>query len=169
MNNDPASNAMHPIIVNLPNNHGTYNYSSSTTTGSAPAAPYNCSQCHDPHGDIGYNRLLKERYDTSEYVEYPASPDPYAICWSCHDAAAIVNDSTFFPEHNSHIIAKQTSCSACHYSPHGVAFVAMVRFNPSYVTASPSANTGPLFASNGDHHGSCTLTCHGVDHGQTSY
>jgi predicted CXXCH cytochrome family protein len=169
MNNDPATNAMHPIIVNLPSNPGTYNYSSNTTAGIAPAGPYNCSQCHAPHGDVGYNKLLKARYDTNEYVNYSPSPDPYALCWSCHNVSTIVNDNTFFKEHNKHIIDKQSSCTACHFSPHGVAFVELIRFNPFFVTKSVSANSGPTFADNGDHHGSCTLTCHGEDHGQESY
>lgn len=169
MNNSPASNAMHPIIVNLSNNSGIYNYAPDTTAGIAPAGPYNCSQCHEPHGDIANGKLLKARYDTSEYVSYPSSPDPYALCWNCHGSSQIFNDQTYFKEHSRHIINDNAPCSACHFSPHGVAFVAMVRFDPGYVVKSLASNSGPTFTSDGSHRGSCTLTCHGKDHDQVPY
>jgi len=81
----------------------------------------------------------------------------------------IVNDVTFFPKHNRHIVELQSPCTACHYSPHGVSHVELVKFNPTYVGASVSAGTGPQFIDSGTNAGSCTLTCHGVDHNSFSY
>ncbi len=169
MNLNPSTNAMHPIFVNLANNNGLYNYTPNTTAGIAPLGPYNCSQCHNPHGDSGYGRLLRGRYETMAYVTYSPNPDSYQACWSCHSTASIINDTTYFSRHNSHIITHQAPCIACHYSPHGVPSTELVRFNPSFVTASLIANSGPTFVDGGNHTGSCTLSCHGADHNNVNY
>lgn len=169
MNVNPATNAMHPIQVNLANNNGTYSYTANTTAGIAPPGPYACSQCHNPHGDNGNGRLLRNRYDTSIYVPYGNSPDPYGSCWACHSASSIVNDTVFFNRHMSHIVNDQASCTACHYSPHGIAASELVRFNPFFVTISTAANAGPAYMDGGNHTGTCTLTCHGVDHNNLLY
>jgi predicted CXXCH cytochrome family protein len=167
MDADPATFAMHPIKVSLPNNPGTYNYTPVTTAGLAPPGPYDCSQCHNPHGDTGNGMLLRGSYDTGEYVVYATSPDPYGACWSCH-SSAMVQDTALF-HHQSHVITNQASCSACHYSPHAAAHIELVNFNPLFVGPSLSQGTGPAYVDNGDHSGSCTLTCHGVDHNPYSY
>jgi len=169
MNLNPATNALHPIAVNLANNTGVYSYTANTTAGIAPPGPYNCSQCHNPHGDVGNGRLLRQPYNASEYVTYTSSPDPYALCWTCHNTNAITTDQSFFPLHKFHIINQRASCSACHFSPHGVANTEMVRFNPAYVSASLSLGTGPTFTDAGGSHGNCTLTCHGKDHTDFGY
>ena len=169
MNLDPNSNALHPIKVNLPNNNGTYSYTPNTTAGIAPPGPYDCSQCHNPHEDVGNGELLKQTYNTSEYVTYTTSPDPYAQCWTCHNSNTITTDTTLFPLHEAHIITDRASCSACHYSPHGVAGPKMIRFNPTYVFPSTIAGTGPAYVSGGANKGSCTLTCHGHDHNNAGY
>jgi len=169
MDQNPAVNAMHPIIVNLPNNNGSYSIIPNTTAGLAPPGPYTCSQCHNPHGDVGNSKLLRARYETTEYVTYAALPDPYAACWSCHVSGPILNDTTFFPTHSAHILQRQSPCTACHFSPHGVSNAELVKFNPSMVSGSPSAGLGPSYVDNGLHSGSCTLSCHGYDHNNSSY
>jgi len=170
MNLNPATSSMHPIHVNLANNSGSYSYTINTTTaGVAPPGPYECSQCHNPHGDKGFGRLLRNRYDTSAYVAYGDPPDPYTACWTCHNASSVVNDTTYFNRHRSHIVNNQAPCTACHYSPHGIAASELVRFNPFFVTSSVAANAGPAFMDGGNHTGTCTLTCHGVDHNNLSY
>ena len=169
MNMDPAVYAMHPIVVSLANNRGTYNHVPNTNTVVAPSGPYNCSQCHNPHGGEGFGKLLRASYDTSEYVQYSSAVNPYNACWSCHDAQKIVNDTTFFKKHKMHIIDKKSPCSACHDSPHGVPYTEMARFDGMYVTKSNSSNSGPSFTDNGNNRGSCTLTCHGQDHKAASY
>lgn len=169
MNLNPATNSMHPLRVSLPNNPGTYNYSPRTTAGIAPPGPYECSQCHNPHGDVGNGMLLRGSYSISEYVTYAPAPNPYEICWSCHRTSDIVDDTVYFPKHNRHIVQLQTPCTACHASPHGVANTDFVRFNTRFVTASVSQAAGPSYVDNGVSHGTCTLTCHGVDHAGFSY
>ena len=168
LNLNPSIYAMHPINVNLPNNNGQYNYVPNTTAG-APLGPYACTQCHNPHGDNGFGKLLRNVYNTSAYVTYPAGPDPYTACWSCHNSNAIVNDTVNFPRHNSHIVTHQAPCTACHYSPHGAPTTELVRFNPAFVTPSVAANAGPSFLDTGNHTGSCTLSCHGADHNNVIY
>lgn len=169
MNQNPATYAMHPIHVGLANNNGSYNYVPNTTAGIAPVSPYGCSQCHNPHGEYGYGRLLRNQYDTAEYVPYTTSPDPYTACWTCHNSSTVVNDTTFFNRHNSHIVNYQAPCTACHFSPHGAPATELVRFNPGFVTKSLSADAGPTYMDGGDRTGGCTLTCHGRDHNNFSY
>ncbi len=169
MNQNPAIYAMHPIQVNLGANNGTYNYTQNTTQGIAPPGPYNCSQCHNPHRDAGFGRLLRAPYDRAAFVPYVPNPDPYDACWACHNKTSVVNDVTFFNRHQSHINNDQASCSACHFSPHGVSYTELVRFNPDYVTMSPAAGTGPSYLDGGNHTGTCTLSCHGYDHNNTPY
>ena len=169
LNQNPATFAMHPIFVNLPNNSGMYNYTPNTTAGIAPLGPYACTQCHNPHGDNGYGRLLRNTYNTSAYVTYSASPDPYQACWSCHSATAIVNDTVYFSRHNSHIVSHQAPCTACHYSPHGAPSTELVKFNPAFVTPSVLANAGPSYVDGGNHTGTCTLSCHGADNNNVTY
>lgn len=167
MNRNPAENAMHPITVSLPGNPGVYNYTPRTTAGIAPPGPYDCSQCHDPHNDLGFNKLLKANYSTEEHVPY--SSDAYASCFTCHSAAQISGDNQLFKEHNRHIVGAQAPCTACHYSPHGVPNTEMVSFNPFFVSKSLSADSGPTFTDEGESRGSCTLTCHGYDHDHRNY
>lgn len=169
MNQDPSTNAMHPVNVILPGNPGNYTYNINTTAGIAPPGPYNCSQCHNPHGSSGSPWLLRGSYSIDEYVTYSTSPDPYSTCWRCHNSTMIVNDVTYFPKHNRHIVELQAPCTTCHYSPHGASHSELVKFNPMYVGASASAGAGPAFADAGANSGSCTLTCHGADHNNFSY
>jgi predicted CXXCH cytochrome family protein len=169
LNLDNTTNAMHPVAVNLPNNDGVYQDAyPRTTAGIAPPGPYKCSQCHDPHGATGYARNLRSLYDVNEYVTYPASPDPYTFCWSCHDVGKIVNDETLFGKHKDHIQSKSSPCSACHYGPHGVPYGKLVNFNPAFVMPS-GVNPSPVYTDLGPQHGSCTLSCHGKDHQNTTY
>ncbi|MBE0428795.1 MAG: hypothetical protein IBX61_02865 [Thermoleophilia bacterium] len=169
MNLDPAENAMHPIDVNLAQNPGIYIYTAVTTAGIAPPGPYRCSECHEPYGESAFHRMLKAEYDANEHADYTSSPDPYALCWSCHDSLTITNDAELFREHQRHIVEFASPCSACHYSPHGAASTELVKFNDAFVTASISAGSGPVFVDLGDNQGSCTLTCHGADHNGVQY
>lgn len=169
MNRDPSQNAMHPITVNLPANPGTYNYTPRTTLGIAPPGPYDCSQCHDPHNDLGFNKLLKANYSTDEYV--PFTSDAYVSCFQCHDSSQIIADDSENPfrEHARHVVQQNSPCTACHFSPHGVSHTELVSFNPAYVSKSLTADSGPTFIDEGENRGTCTLTCHGVDHDRRGY
>jgi len=169
LNQNPAIYAMHPIRVDLANNNGSYNYVPVTTAGIAPPGPYECSQCHNPHGEAGFGRLLRNHYETADYVTYSDSPNPYAACWACHSSVSVVNDNTYFNRHNSHIVSNQAPCTACHFSPHGVPADDLVRFNPRFVTKSIAADSGPTYTDGGNHTGSCTLSCHGHDHNNSHY
>lgn len=166
---DPSKNSMHPIIVDLVRNAGIYQYTEpNTTAGIAPPGPYACSQCHDPHGASGFPWYLRAQYAVDEYVAYPADPEPYALCWTCHDAGKIVEDEVFFKQHKEHIVSYSSPCTACHYSPHGAPNAKLVNFNPAFV--SPSApNTKPIYTDQGPNSGSCTLSCHGKDHVNQEY
>jgi hypothetical protein len=90
---------------------------------------------------------------------------PFAMCAKCHDLTNIMSNASF-ASHAKHI-SKGVSCSVCHTShgvPSGTTGVngrRLVSFDLNVVA--PYQNT---LSYNPD--GTCTLTCHMVDHNGTS-
>ncbi len=136
-----------------------------------------CQACHDnpdsvgqggveirgPHGSR-YQYLLAARYDTQDFTI--ESPQSYALCYRCHDRNSILSDESF-PYHRTHIVRGQAPCSACH-AAHGVPGSAsqhdhLINFDISIVGGRR------FYLDTGRFSGSCTLTCHGVDHVNLAY
>jgi predicted CXXCH cytochrome family protein len=139
-----------------------------------------CTDCHGsdssstpgPHGSR--NRpLLVSRYDTADNM--PESPLAYALCYNCHLRTSILANQSF-PKHHLHLTNVKAPCSACHDS-HGLSArqvmgtqgAHLINFDSRIAFASKTTKTGPLYASKGMMHGSCTLFCHGKDHVNLSY
>lgn len=131
-----------------------------------------CQDCHNnpdarelggsgpngPHGSR-YPFLLAARYETRDFT--PESADAYSLCYKCHDRNSILGDESF-PLHRNHVVRGQTPCSACH-TAHGVSGSAsehdhLINFDLSIVGGARQ------FRDLGRQKGSCTLTCHGVNH-----
>ena len=136
-----------------------------------------CTDCHNsdqgpkaggsgasgPHGSIYAPILERNLVVTDNQSE---SPSTYALCYKCHSRNSILADQSF-RYHRVHVVDKQTACTTCHDS-HGVANAPhLINFNTSYVT--PSSNGRLEYLSTGKYKGTCSLTCHGVDHKATSY
>ncbi|MBL8879183.1 MAG: hypothetical protein JNG88_08695 [Phycisphaerales bacterium] len=136
-----------------------------------------CQDCHNnpdarelggggpngPHGSR-YPFLLADRYETSAFVT--ETPQAYALCYRCHDRNSILADESF-SLHNVHVVRGRASCSACH-SPHGVNGSAtehdhLINFDLSVVAGRREYRDLGRFS------GSCTLTCHGVNHVNFQY
>ncbi len=133
-----------------------------------------CTACHStdnptsakgPHGS-SYQPLLIANYSVLDKTA--ESPQAYALCYTCHLRSSILGDQSF-PKHKLHIVDQATPCSVCH-DAHGVKENAhLINFDRTVVSASPTALSGPSYQSNGQGHGSCTLSCHGKDHNNTTY
>lgn len=129
-----------------------------------------CSDCHGndnasgpagPHGSI-YAPLLVRSYQRDDLQ--PESPARYDLCYRCHQRSSILSDQSF-PSHRKHVVEQRSPCSACH-SAHGADAPGLVAFDPAIVQ--PSKQGLRSFSSLGSGSGSCTLSCHGVDHDGSS-
>lgn len=144
-----------------------------------------CSDCHSsndapgaggvgpkgPHGSI-YEPLLERNYSMTDGTS--ESNFSYALCYKCHDRTSILNDQSF-PAHRKHVVDERTPCSACH-DAHGIDSGSgnpinnsnLINFDLTIV--SPSAlGQGPVFEDTGHRAGSCSLSCHNVEHQSCSY
>ena len=138
-----------------------------------------CTDCHGnnssegakgPHGSI-YANILKFQYVKTDYTI--ESSTNYALCYSCHSRASILADESF-KYHYKHIVTNKTPCNVCH-DAHGISSSQgnssnnsnLINFQNSIVTNSSSGTR--RFVDNGLYKGSCSLTCHGKNHDETSY
>lgn len=136
-----------------------------------------CQDCHNnpdarqlggggpngPHGSR-FEFLLADRYDTADFTV--ESAQAYALCYQCHDRNSILGDESF-TFHRRHVVDARTPCSACH-APHGVngprsQHSALINFDLRIVGGRRFFNDTGRFS------GSCTLTCHGVNHVNFTY
>ncbi|MBP9143861.1 MAG: hypothetical protein KBF21_06345 [Thermoanaerobaculia bacterium] len=158
-----------------------------------PSDQIGCTSCHaddeggsrGPHGS-DFAPILKERYETIDGTG--ESYESYALCYRCHERTSILADESFRTRafrttpsgggHSGHLAAG-APCSACH-DPHGVAVGGNEAFNPSgdhthlinfdtQIVAPVEGANFPAFKDTGSRSGTCTLTCHGVNHLQTAY
>ena len=137
----------------------------------------NCQECHNhpdardaggtqingPHGSR-FDNLLVARYETRDFTS--ESAQSYALCYNCHDRNSILSDESF-SRHRMHVVSERTPCSACH-APHGVSGSAaqhdhLINFDISIVGGQR------FYVDTGNFSGSCTLTCHGVQHVNFTY
>jgi predicted CXXCH cytochrome family protein len=144
-----------------------------------------CTDCHGsdsssgpgsrttsaPHGSR-YPYMLGRQYQTEGRVT--ESPSAYALCYSCHDRSSILANESF-PQHRSHIVDHQASCSVCH-DPHGIDELEgnpinhanLINFDLS--TVEPLPSTGMIeYTSHGTGSGTCSLRCHGSNHDDRWY
>jgi hypothetical protein len=136
-----------------------------------------CQDCHNnpdaisaggtlpdgPHGSR-FEHLLVARYETRDFTI--ESPQTYALCYRCHDRNSILGDESF-PLHNRHVVRGRAPCSACH-TGHGVSGNSsqhghLINFDISIVGGQR------FYVDDGRFSGSCTLTCHRVQHVNFTY
>ena len=139
----------------------------------------NCSSCHGsedinsprgPHGS-SYEGLLVDNYEQRD--GFPEGQFTYALCYKCHDRISILADESF-PHHSKHIVGLSsatsgTSCFTCHDAHGSTQYPSLIRFNEEVVR--PNLNGRLEFRSNGvaARSGTCSLSCHDVEHDERSY
>ena len=164
------------------------------TPGRAMGTRILCTDCHNsddnrefggtgangPHGSK-WLHLLERRYEFSQATVpggtitnlFP-SPDltiagPYAMCAKCHDLSLVLADGTF-TKHSSHVGSDGISCSVCHTGhglggqSAGISGERLVNFDIAVVAPNGAA---PITYNRATR--SCTLTCHGVAHNNSTY
>lgn len=136
-----------------------------------------CQDCHNnpdgvsaggteidgPHGSR-YEHLLVARYETRDFTM--ESPQAYDLCYQCHDRNSILSDESF-ALHQRHVVRGRTPCSACH-AAHGVSGSPaqhghLINFDIAIVGGQR------FYVDTGRYTGSCTLTCHGIQHVNFTY
>ncbi len=124
-----------------------------------------------PHGSSNAH-LLERRLETADNT--PESPESYALCYKCHSRDVLLSGNSAFKSHRRHVVDKTTPCTACH-GAHGVSVLQgnpannahLIDFDISIVRPS---KTGEIrYQSRGFRSGSCTLSCHGANHVNTTY
>ncbi|MCK5382352.1 MAG: cytochrome C [Gammaproteobacteria bacterium] len=143
-----------------------------------------CTDCHNsddnpatlgigasgPHGSMN-KYILESNYTTADNTV--ESSYEYAMCYKCHDRSSILDatNPSGFP-HSSHVGmgpmgGGNVPCSACH-DPHGVTNnTHLINFDINIV--SPNTALELDFVDLGTYTGSCSLSCHGVDHADKTY
>ena len=121
------------------------------------------TQVNGPHSSR-FEHLLAARYETRDFTI--ESAQSYALCYRCHDRTSILNGDSF-ALHRNHLVRGRTPCSACH-DPHGVSGSSaqhghLINFDVSIVGGQR------FYADTGRFRGTCTLTCHGVEHVNFTY
>ncbi|MGE3108988.1 MAG: cytochrome c3 family protein [Phycisphaerales bacterium] len=176
----PSAVSYHPVEA-----PGRNSMVPSLRPGWTTASLVACSSCHNsdtgrsaggsgPDGVHGSNQepLLRARYETRDLTS--ESAQAYALCYTCHDRASILDDRSF-PGHKKHIQEERTPCAACH-DAHGIASTQgtttgnsnLINFAAGIVF--PSQSSGRLeFRDLGTFRGECTLRCHGRNHEAEGY
>ncbi|HEY5672272.1 MAG TPA: cytochrome c3 family protein [Malonomonas sp.] len=139
-----------------------------------------CSDCHGsenpksprgPHGS-NYRGLLKSNYDTED--ARPESSFAYELCYQCHERSSILGNESF-PYHAQHILGDRgrdlpgTSCFTCHDAHGSAGNPYLIRFNLDVVESNLAGKLEYKAQGVATRHGSCALSCHGVDHEPKSY
>ncbi len=121
------------------------------------------TQVSGPHGSR-FAPLLVAQYETRDFTM--ESPQAYALCYNCHDRNSILGDQSF-SLHRVHIVNGRSPCSACH-TAHGVGGSPA---NHSHLINFDLAIVGGqrFYQDTGQFSGTCTLTCHGVNHVNFTY
>jgi predicted CXXCH cytochrome family protein len=139
-----------------------------------------CSDCHasdsgpgaggngprGPHSS-SYRHVLERNLLTADNTA--ESPDAYALCYKCHQRQVLLSDASNFKLHKTHVVNDRAPCTACH-TWHGVSLTQGNEINNAHLidfdtSIASRARVGLIqYTAAGIGHGTCTLTCHGLEH-----
>ncbi len=178
----PTNRSYHPIEAEGANAHVISLKSPYTARKERPedVSTISCSDCHGsdnaagpkgPHGSI-YRGLLVANYDMDD--GRGESTHAYALCYRCHDRTSILGDESF-PYHSLHIVGNRsknqpgTSCFSCHDAHGSSRYQFLIRFNADVVEENMAGKLEFKAQGVATRHGSCALSCHGVEHEPKNY
>lgn len=139
-----------------------------------------CSDCHGsdsyngpkgPHGSV-YRGLLVDNYEME--TGRGENQRAYALCYRCHERSSILGNESF-PLHALHIQGSGTrdfpgtSCFTCHDAHGSTSNQYLIRFNEDVVEPNLAGDLRYKAQGVASRHGSCALSCHGVDHEPKNY
>lgn len=131
-----------------------------------------CLDCHGSgdgkpgaHGSRNPGMLRATYLMADDVAESELS---YGLCYRCHERQSILDDESF-SLHRLHLTSPQaqTSCKTCHNAHGSREFDHLIEFDPMLVRPTRIGKIG--YESMGGRAGSCTLTCHGVEHAPGNY
>jgi predicted CXXCH cytochrome family protein len=184
---DPVNLSFHPIAAS-----GKNPLIRGLLPGLSPASIITCTTCHNndaaagggslvprgPHGST-FAPILEREYRLDGAAS-PESFDLYALCYTCHDRTVLFQSPTYPATpldigglHIKHVQEQGASCAVCHdahgsrKNAHLINFMKADRSGSPVVTVSSS--NAIEYQSAGAGSGSCTLSCHDVDHNPKSY
>ena len=170
---DPANPSYHPVVAPGRNRDVT-----GFEGGYSASSRILCGDCHGSDGSPPVKGPHGSRYEPILQREYQAqdpnneSPQAYALCYKCHNRAALLNNPTGFP-HGRHLVNGQAPCAACHdvhgsrRNPGLINFMILGKAGEMVVSASKAGRLE--FQRLAPSKGQCFLSCHGNDHSPKTY
>jgi predicted CXXCH cytochrome family protein len=154
--------------------------------GYSTASIISCTDCHNndawtpggtqPRGSHGslYSPILAANYQAND--PSTESFQNYALCYKCHNRNFLIHDSAGTFLHQLHVVQNGSPCAACHDAHGSRQHIGLINFmlrdRTGRTVVSPSRRLKRLeFISDGPGtgSGSCTLSCHGLDHRDFRY
>ncbi len=142
-----------------------------------------CRACHDQHGSNNLSTLLSN-YVITDYNQWTYGDGDYAMCWTCHVEADIIEDAggnnannRFEDLHEKHVSREDSPCILCHdaHAPHDGGEAGLINFefaiqNGYDIQYIGGYDATTAFWISGDGStGYCYIRCHAKDHTPIGY
>ena len=183
----PGLVSYHPLVANDASNNAEVPSLRSDIPMDRITSLMYCTDCHSsdtspaaggagptgPHGSI-YEGLFAQNYLINP-IGGGTPGDQYALCFRCHDEAALITDELSGFSHGRHINSRSKSCINCH-DPHGshstqhlLNFLTYSNYPGGPYQMTPESLPEVSWVDNGLYSGDCYMNCHGTRHDPRGY
>jgi len=183
----PGLVSYHPLVANDASNNAEVPSLRSDIPMNRTTSLMYCTDCHNsdtslaagaagptgPHGSI-YEGLFAQNYLLNP-IGGGTPGDQYALCFRCHDEAALITDELSGFSHGRHINSRSKSCINCH-DPHGshrfqhlLNFLTFSNYPGGPYEILPMTFAEATWVDNGLYSGDCYMRCHGTGHNPRGY